>query len=220
MSALATIVGGLGELSESELRQLYLMIGVRLGIPDAPTKPLAGGQQAGKSGNAGPSSKKSSKKGTSSKGNPSRKSQWANHPLYQEYSALKKVVESQAKEARTSFNAVDTPERRAYNQAFIHWMEAKSSFRDRRNDGKEDDDEESSEDEGGPAPPAATQAPPAVKPAAPAAPAPSSSAGENSPAPPAKPAGDGSGKSGPPKQIKSAPAPPANGKGKGKAPSK
>jgi len=130
MSALATIVGSLGELSESELRQLYLMVGVRLGIPDVPAgakprEPGGGKTSNAKKGRPG----KSGGVPSSSKGNPQRKSQWANHPLYQEYSRLKKVVEAQAKEQRCSFNAVNTAESRAYAQAFTHWVEAKSSFR-------------------------------------------------------------------------------------------
>jgi hypothetical protein len=156
MSALATIVGSMGELSESELRQLYLMIGVRLGIPDVPggaAKPRGTG--AGKASNSKPSTAKGRKKAPSSKGNPKRKSQWANHPLYQEYSRLKKVVEAQAKEAKTSFNTVDTAESRAYQQVFSQWLEAKSSFRDHRKDGqsgeaprdRKQDEEESSEEE-------------------------------------------------------------------------
>jgi hypothetical protein len=155
MSALATIVGGLGELTESELQQLYLMVGVRLGNPGV----LAGAkpQQPApvKNRNAKSSSAKGTKTAPSSKGNPKRKSQWANHPLYQEYSRLKKVVENQAKEAKSSFNAVDTAESRAYREAFTHWVEAKSAFRDHREDGQNqskternaDEDEESSEEE-------------------------------------------------------------------------
>jgi len=148
-SALAAIVGRLGTLTESELSQLYLIVGVRLGIP--------GGTGAGKTrqtvpdrgGKAPPigSGPKKSSGQAAVRGNPHRKSQWANHPLYKEYSRLKKVVEAQAKEAKTSFNAVDTPERRAYQQAFIQWMEAKSSFRDRKTTTKGDDSDEESEDE-------------------------------------------------------------------------
>lgn len=154
MSALATIVGSMGELSESELRQLYLMIGVRLGIPDVlpGAKPQKTG--GGKSANAKPSSTKGGKKAPSSKGNPKRKSQWANHPLYQEYSRLKKVVEAQAKERNLSFNAVDTAESRAYSEALSHWLGAKSSFRDHgsgQTDGtsaeRKRDEEDSSEEE-------------------------------------------------------------------------
>jgi len=129
MSALATIVGSLGELSESELRQLYLMVGVRLGIPDVPTGAKPQQKDTGKSGNAKASGGKTTQKPSSSKGNPQRKSQWANHPLYQEYSRLKKAVENQAKEAKTSFNSVDTAESRAYRTAFTQWVEAKHSFR-------------------------------------------------------------------------------------------
>jgi len=138
MSALATIVGSLGELSESELRQLYLMVGVRLGNPDVPS----GGQRpprkaGGKSSNAkGTSGPKGSKKSTSSKGNPARKSQWANHPLYKEYSRLKKVVEAQSKELKCSFNGVDTAESRAYQEAFTQWVNAKHSFRDHGESGQ------------------------------------------------------------------------------------
>jgi len=149
MSALATIVGGLGELSESELRQLYLMVGVRLGNPDGSPGVKRQGAAPGKTGNTKSSGGKASKK-TAAKGNPSRKSQWANHPLYQEYSRLKKVVETQAKEAKTSFNAIDTPEGRAYRKAFTDWVEAKHSFRDHRTGGRkegDDDEAESSEDE-------------------------------------------------------------------------
>jgi len=180
MSALATVVGGLGELTESELRQLYLVVGVRLGIPDVPRgqRPLS--VSARGSGKNRPSAKKSSQKGTFSQGNPQRKSQWANHPLYQEYSRLKKVVESQAKETKVSFNSVDTPERRAYQQAFIQWMGAKSSFRDRRKDGQEGGDEESSEDEEGDT--AQKQSPT------------SASAGGKPPAPPTAPAGSATAK--------------------------
>lgn len=154
MSALATIVGSLGELSESELRQLYLMVGVRLGIPDVPPGSKTPGTGPGKTRNARPSGAKSQQKGSSSKGNPQRKSQWANHPLYVEYARLKKVVETQAKESKLSFNAVNTAESRAYREAFNRWLEAKSSFRghgesgqDRVPPGEKKADEEESSDE-------------------------------------------------------------------------
>jgi len=161
MSALATIVGSLGELSESELRQLYLMVGVRLGNPDgsagSKSQRKGGGKASNtnsKGGKTTPSKSGGKTASPSSKGNPQRKSQWANHPLYQEYSRLKKVVEAQAKEAKTSFNAVDTAESRAYRQAFTHWVEAKSSFRDHgksgqtgQTQGKEAESEDDSEDE-------------------------------------------------------------------------
>jgi hypothetical protein len=171
MSALATIVGSLGELSESELRQLYLMVGVRLGVPDVPLGVKPRGQGPGKTGGTKPSPAKGGQKAPSSRGNPKRKSQWANHPLYQEYSRLKKVVEAQAKEAKTSFNAVDSAESRAYKQAFNHWLEAKSSFRDHRGganaataiEGKQDE-EESSEDEEAAPPRPQVQAKPAPPP--------------------------------------------------------
>jgi len=177
MSALATIVGGLGELSESELQQLYLMVGVRLGIPGGavPGPKAQGTKVAGIAGGRKKPGSKGSKASTASKGNPQRKSQWANHPLYIEYSRLKKVVEAQAKEAKTSFNAVDTAESRAYRTAFIQWMEAKSSFRDRRCDGQtqptaegEEGSDEESEEEAGPT----ARRPPAAPPAQ-AKPAPS-----------------------------------------------
>jgi hypothetical protein len=149
-SALAAIVGRLGVLSEPELRQLYLIVGVRLGFPDGAspglTRKTVKGAEGGKASSVRPGPKKSLGQ-VAVKGNPSRKSQWVNHPLYKEYSRLKKVVESQSKEARTSFNAVDTPERRAYDEAFILWMEAKSSFRDRKTHTKDDDSDEESEDE-------------------------------------------------------------------------
>jgi len=140
MSAFATIVGRLGELSESELRQLYLVVGVRLGFPDgaAPgAKPQAGGKSSGKkgTGKTGIPSKGAGK--SRGKGNPSRKSQWETHPLYLEYKRLKRVVETQAKEAKTSFNEVDTPERSAYQVALSQWLEAKSSFRGRNTAQKE-----------------------------------------------------------------------------------
>jgi len=159
MSALATIVGSLGELSESELRQLYLMVGVRLGIPDVPTGAKPQQKGGGKPPNANKSAAKGGKTSTSGRGNPNRKSQWANHPLYQEYSRLKKVVENQAKEAKTSFNSVDTAESRAYRQAFTQWVEAKHSFRGHgesgqirssTGEGNEDEDEVSSDEEEGP----------------------------------------------------------------------
>lgn len=173
MSALATIVGGLGELSESELRQLYLMVGVRLGIPDVPAGAKPQRQAGGKTAYANPSRPNKAVKGSSSKGNPTRKSQWANHPLYQEYSRLKKVVEAQAKEAKCSFNSVRTAESSAYQTAFTQWVNAKSSFRGhgggdqaRAKPGKEESDVESSEDEGekGKAQPAAKPAKPSPTP--------------------------------------------------------
>jgi hypothetical protein len=138
MSAFSTVVGRLSDLSESELRQLYLIVGVRLGFPDGHlgkssqggavrvTK-ASGPSKTGKK--AGPSA--TSGKGTSSKGNPQRKSQWETHPLYREYKRLKKVVETQAREAKLPFASVDSPEREAYNLALEAWLGAKSSFRDR-----------------------------------------------------------------------------------------
>jgi len=207
-NALAAIVGRLGVLSEPELRQLYLIVGVRLGFPDGAspgktgkTVKAGGGSKASTTG-SGP--KKSSGQ-NAKKGNPSRKSQWANHPLYKEYSRLKKVVEAQAKEAKTSFNAVDTPERRSYNEAFIHWMEAKSSFRDRKTDTNDDDSDEESEDE-------AVRAP-VKKPAPP-----------SSVQPTAGPSGNGSSPSKtapiPASKTPKSSSPPSGGGGKGKAPSK
>jgi len=166
MSALATIFGSLGELSESELRQLYLAIGVRLGIPDVPPGAMPQARSRGKSSNTKPSAGKSRKTAPFSGGNPQRKSQWANHPLYREYSRLKKVVEAQAKERKLSFNAVDTTESCAYRTAFSQWLEAKYSFRDHGESGqsgalpqKEEDEEESSSEEegGGPSAPPKSQ---------------------------------------------------------------
>lgn len=158
MSALGTIVGALGELSESELRQLYLMVGVRLGIPDVPSGPKVLGKDRGKTSNANRrgGGKTPARSAGSSRGNPQRKSQWANHPLYREYSRLKKVVETQSKEQHCSFNGVDTAESRAYRQAFSQWLNAKSSFRDHSKSGqnrarpaerKDDSEDESSEEE-------------------------------------------------------------------------
>jgi len=147
MSAFTTVVGRLGELSESELRQLYLIVGVRLGKTDGETASRAG---------KGPSKKGPKGKGkvpkpsgggkSAAKGNPSRKSQWETHPTYREYKRLKKVVETQAKEKNLSFAAVDTPEREAYNLALSQWLEAKSSFRDRT--GQENEIEEASSSKG------------------------------------------------------------------------
>ncbi|BCH36644.1 hypothetical protein [Aspergillus lentulus narnavirus 1] len=145
MSAFSTVVGRLGELSESELRQLYLIVGVRLGIQDGSSAPRGAGSGPNKTGRAkgkvpnAPGSRKAA-----SKGNPQRKSQWETHPLYREYKRLKKVVETQAKERNVSFAAVDSPEREAYNQALSQWLEAKSSFRDRSGDKKEGEAEAAS----------------------------------------------------------------------------
>jgi hypothetical protein len=155
MSAFSTVVGRLGELSESELRQLYLIVGVRLGIPGHATasSKRAGGKTPGKSvkaakggKDAGPSTKGG--KASSSKGNPQRKSQWETNPLYREYKRLKKVVESQAKEAKLPFASVDTPEREAYNLALERWLGAKSSFRDRQTTTEEGEEATSSKGKG------------------------------------------------------------------------
>lgn len=63
------------------------------------------------------------------KGNPSRKSQWATNPLYSEYKRLKKIVETQAKAQKVSFNLVQSDEKTAYDAALNNWFLAKSSFR-------------------------------------------------------------------------------------------
>jgi hypothetical protein len=134
---------------------LYLIVGVRLGFPDGHAGPSgqAGSVRPSKSvrasktgNNAGPSGKTG--KVTSSKGNPARKSQWETHPLYREYKRLKKVVETQAKESKTPFASVDTPERAAYNLALEQWLQAKSSFRDRETATKEGEEASSSKGKG------------------------------------------------------------------------
>jgi hypothetical protein len=161
MSAFTTVVSRLGELSESELRQLHLIVGVRLGFPDelstrggrgasssnkrgkgkgASPNPQAGGRRPVSKGNPSRSGRKAS-----SKGNPSRKSQWDNHPLYREYRRLKKVVETQAREKKISFAVVDSPEREAYNLALSQWLGAKSSFRRYSGDKKESADAKSAD---------------------------------------------------------------------------
>lgn len=145
MSAFSTVVGRLGDLSESELRQLYLIVGVRLGIPDGSSGRSGSGATSNKGGKAkGAAPKASGGRKAASKGNPSRKSQWETHPLYREYKRLKKVVETQAKERKLSFAAVDSPEREAYNLALSQWLEAKSSFRDRSGPEKEGEDAKAS----------------------------------------------------------------------------
>jgi hypothetical protein len=146
----------LGDLTESELQQVYLVIGVRIGVSPSASAPhlsgaasssvKSGGKQ--KKGKGVKDATSSSKEKTSGKGNPSRKSQWANHPLYKEYATLKKTVETQAKEQKLSFAAVVSPEKEAYNLAFTRWMEAKSSFRDRKTSTKEGGDEQSQDEEG------------------------------------------------------------------------
>jgi hypothetical protein len=139
MSAFSTVVGRLGELSESELKQLYLIVGVRLGIQDATSagKPSRASSNKTGTGKGAKGPKPAGGNKASSKGNPQRKSQWETHPLYREYKRLKKVVETQATESKIAFAAVDTPEREAYNQALSQWLEAKSSFRDHSGPAKE-----------------------------------------------------------------------------------
>jgi len=143
-SAFPAVVGRLEELTESELRQLHLIVGVRLGLPDA-TKGSSGGKSSKKGSAGGSKTAPGGKKGKAAKGNPARKSQWANHPLYLRYSGLKKTVEKQAKEAKTSFNAVDTAESREYRVVLSEWLSTKSSFRG-RDTANEDSDEESEEE--------------------------------------------------------------------------
>jgi len=145
MSAFTAIVDRLGELSESELRQLSLIVQVRLGEAPSAAGQSKTGPRAAKPVPKPGKTRKGSK--SRAKGNPSRKSQWATNPLYIEYSRLKKAVETQAKEAKTSFNSVDTAESRAYKLAFIQWMEAKSSFRDRKTSTNEASDSSESEGE-------------------------------------------------------------------------
>jgi len=135
MSAFNVVVSNLDNLSESELRQVYLIVGVRLGIRDGSSAQRGAGARSNKPGKGKAAAAKSSgSRKAASKGNPSRKSQWETHPRYKEYKRLKKVVETQAKERNLSFAAVDTPERAAYNLALSQWLEAKSSFRDHRTD--------------------------------------------------------------------------------------
>jgi hypothetical protein len=155
MSAFSSVVGRLSDLSESELRQLYLIVGVRLGFPDgqAGKSSQPGGRSSGKSSGSvkgGPKKGLSAKggKSKSSKGNPQRKSQWETHPLYREYKRLKKVVEVQAKEGNLPFASVDTPERGAYNLALEAWLGAKSSFRDHDAGPKEGEEVSSSKGKG------------------------------------------------------------------------
>jgi len=145
-SALAAVFDRLDHLTELELRQVYLAIGVRLG-DDPVAKPVPRGGNTSRGTKTGVRAKKPDASAAGGKGNPQRKSQWANHPLYQEYSRLKKAVESQAKEGKTSFNAVDTTESRAYRTALSQWLEAKSSFRDHKKVTEETSDEESDEEE-------------------------------------------------------------------------
>jgi hypothetical protein len=133
-SAFTAVISRLGELSESELRQLHLIIGVRLGASPFQTSIV---RTAGKTsypkknkGSAGQKPAKASS--TAKRGNPVRKSQWANHPLYSEYHRLKKAVELQSKELKVTFNAVCTDESRQYKVALSQWLEAKGSFRGRK----------------------------------------------------------------------------------------
>jgi len=130
-SRLATVVDCLDGMTDSELRQLQLIIGVRLGKPtfgaSAPVK-SRGTTSRASVGNPGGTRKPKIPR-RMPKGNPSRKSQWASHPLYAECARLKKVVTQQSKETKLSFNAVDTDESRQYREALSQWLEAKSSFR-------------------------------------------------------------------------------------------
>jgi hypothetical protein len=156
-TALAAVVNRLGDLTESELRQLHLIVGVRLGFPDGASgvlNPKTSAAPAGKSGKGKQTRAKGSKSAKAKGvGNPQRKSQWVKHPLYQEYSRLKKVVESQSKEQKCSFNKVDTAESRAYRAAFTQWVEAKHSFRGRQTASKANSDsDDESEEEGEPGP--------------------------------------------------------------------
>jgi hypothetical protein len=147
-SAFSTIMDRLDDLTESQLHQVYLVIGVRLGVSPGATsqqvQPAAPGSKNQGKGKA-TATKGGIAKPTSAKGNPSRKSQWANHPLYKEYHELKKLVETEAKEARTSFAAVSSPNKTAYDLAFTRWMEAKSSFRDRKTATEKDSAEDAEE---------------------------------------------------------------------------
>jgi len=127
------IVSALDELTESQLRQLHAIIGIRIGADSALIP--AGGKSSGAStrgktsarGRGGQGSRRGQKRG-----NPQRKSQWATNPLYLEYVRLKKSVETQAKEQKCSFSLVNSDEKRAYDAAFAAWMTAKSSFRSSR----------------------------------------------------------------------------------------
>lgn len=138
MSTISQIVGLMDGLSNSELEQVMAVAKIRLGIripsfgeePGTSGRQSSGGRNDRKSGRGGPVTG-SGRKGQnrSGRGNPTRKSQWETHPLYREYSRLKKVVETQAKEEKISFNSVNSAESVQYRSALTAWLEAKSTFR-------------------------------------------------------------------------------------------
>jgi hypothetical protein len=128
---LADAIRELDKLSPSEVRQLWALLKERLGEG-------ASGSGINKS-RSNPGPRGNSPRKSSKKGNPNRKSQWENHPLYQDYAKLKRLVKVEAKKEKVSFKDLRSETKTKYDQALTIWLEAKSTFRDHT--GQKDKDE-------------------------------------------------------------------------------
>jgi hypothetical protein len=149
MPGLSDIVSLLADISPLEKRQLLAILNVELGTQSQKSAPQ---QTRSSTSKATPTQKSSGKGNRPKRGNPKRKSQHATNPLYQEYSRLKKIVEKQAKDGKTPFSSLRTPEKREYDAALTDWVRAKSSFRGRNtttNQSETDAAEETEDSEGG-----------------------------------------------------------------------
>jgi hypothetical protein len=123
-SNLSNAVAALDPLSNSELEQLVGLIQIRLGKSASRPRKTSGQKATGKKKGGG-----GGKTAASKKGNPARKSQWAENAHYKEYMRLKKAVELEAKEGKVPFSAIDSDNSKLYRVALASWLTAKARFR-------------------------------------------------------------------------------------------
>jgi hypothetical protein len=131
MSDLGNIVTQVSALSLIDRQKLYALLSVEFG-GQPPAKPVATAATVPKRGQNLSSNGSSKPRKNARKGNPARKSQFATHPLYQEYKRLQKVVKAESKEQKVPVSQLSTPMSNAYRLAFTAWVEAKSAFRGRK----------------------------------------------------------------------------------------
>jgi hypothetical protein len=150
-SNLTDAVAAFDRCSDGELRQLSAMIAVRLGEALTSKTSRGHGKQVGGDVRGKTSKGKAQKPAGKTKGNPQRKSQYANHPVYMTYRFTKQKLEKEVKESKTLFKDFTGPARDAYVKALSAWLQTKSGFRASKKEDENPDfeSEEVSRDGGG-----------------------------------------------------------------------